>query len=72
MNQLAILDFTKLRVIILSVSDKQYNKFCEVYDSNTEDWLCGEGLEDKLDIDISNIQYMWSSKFIHTEWELHA
>jgi hypothetical protein len=59
MAKLAILDFTSTRLLIVDVCDEQVQKLDDEYDNDTESWLCEEGLETKLGIDISNIQYMW-------------
>ncbi len=59
MAKLAILDFTTTRVLIVDVCEEQVEKLENEYDNDTESWLCEEGLEAKLEIDISNIQYMW-------------
>lgn len=59
MAKLAILDFTSTRLLVVDVSDEQVQKLDDEYDNDTESWLCGEELDAKLGIDISNIQYMW-------------
>ncbi len=59
MTKLAILDFVSTRLLIVDVCDEQVKKLNDEYDNDTESWLCEEGFEDKLEIDISSIQYMW-------------
>ena len=59
MAKLVILDFTSTRLLIVDVCDEQVQKLDDEYDNDTESWLCEEGLEAKLEIDISNIHYMW-------------
>lgn len=59
MAKLVILDFTTTRVLIVDVCEELVEKLENEYDNDTESWLCKEGLEDKFEIDISNIHYMW-------------
>ena len=59
MAKLAILDFVSTRLLIVDVCEEQMEKLENEYDNETESWLCEEGLENKLEIDISNIHYMW-------------
>ena len=59
MAKLVILDFTTTRVLIVDVCEELVEKLENEYDNDTESWLCEEGLEAKLEIDISNIHYMW-------------
>ena len=59
MAKLVILDFTTTRVLIVDVCEELVEKLENEYDNDTESWLCEEGLEAKLEIDISNIYYMW-------------
>lgn len=59
MAKLVILDFTTTRVLIVDVCEELVEKLENEYDNDTESWLCEEVLEAKLEIDISNIHYMW-------------
>ena len=59
MAKLAILDFVSTRVLLVDVCEEQMKKLNNEYDSNTYDWLCEEGLDDKLEINIDCINYMW-------------
>lgn len=59
MAKLVILDFTTTRVLIVDVCEELLEKLENEYDNDTEYWLCEEGLSAKLEIDISNIHYMW-------------
>lgn len=59
MAKLVILDFTTTSVLIVDVCEELVEKLENEYDNDTESWLCEEGLEAKLEIDISNIYYMW-------------
>ena len=59
MAKLAILDFVSTRVLLVDVCEEQMKKLDNDYDSNTYDWLCEEGLDDKLEINIDCINYMW-------------
>lgn len=59
MAKLAILDFVSTRVLLVDVCEEQMKKLDKDYDSNTYDWLCEEGLDDKLEINIDCINYMW-------------
>ena len=59
MAKLAILDYNSTRVLVVDVCEEQMEKLENDYDSNTEDWLSEEGLDDKLEISINNIHYMW-------------
>lgn len=59
MAKLAILDYNSTRVLVVDVCEAQMEKLENDYDSNTEDWLSEEGLDDKLEISINNIHYMW-------------
>ena len=59
MAKLAILDYTSNRSLLVDVCDEQVKKLEDVYDSNTEDWLCEEGLDDKLEINVNNMHYIW-------------
>jgi len=59
MAKLAILDYNSTRVLVVDVCEVQMEKLENDYDSNTEDWLSEEGLDDKLEISINNIHYMW-------------
>ena len=59
MAKLAILDFVSTRVLLVDVCEQQMEKLANDYDSNTYDWLCEEGLDDKLEINIDCINYMW-------------
>ena len=59
MAKLAILDYNSTRVLVIDVCEAQMEKLENDYDSNTEDWLSEEGLDDELEISINNIHYMW-------------
>ncbi len=59
MAKLAILDSVSNRVLLVDVSEEQVKKLADDYDSNTYDWLCEEGLDDKLEINIDCINYLW-------------
>lgn len=59
MAKLVILDFTSTRLLIVDVCEEQVEKLENEYENDTESWLCEEGFEAKLEIDISNIHYMW-------------
>ena len=59
MAKLAILDYNSTRVLVVDVCEAQMEKLENDYDSNTEDWLSEEGLDDELEISINNIHYMW-------------
>lgn len=59
MAKLAILDFVSTRVLLVDVCEGQMEKLEKQYDDNTYDWLCEEGLDDKLEINIDCINYMW-------------
>jgi hypothetical protein len=59
MAKLAILDYNSTRVLVVDVCEAQMEKLENDYDNNTEDWLSEEGLDDKLEISINDIHYMW-------------
>jgi len=59
MAKLAILDYNSTRVLVVDVCEAQMEKLENDYDSNTEDWLSEEGLDDELEISINDIHYMW-------------
>lgn len=59
MAKLVILDSVSTRVLIVDVCEQQMEKLVNDYDSNTVDWLCEESLDDKLEINIDCINYMW-------------
>ena len=59
MAKLAILDYNSTRVLVVNVCEAQMEKLENDYDSNTEDWLSEEGLDDELEISINDIHYMW-------------
>lgn len=59
MAKLVILDSVSTRVLIVDVCEQQMEKLVNDYDNNTVDWLCEEGLDDKLEINIDCINYMW-------------
>lgn len=59
MAKLAILDYNSTRVLVVDVCEAQMEKLENDYDSNTEDWLSEEGLDDELGISINDIHYMW-------------
>lgn len=59
MAKLVILDSVSTRVMVVDVCEQQMEKLVNDYDSNTVDWLCEEGLDDKLEINIDCINYMW-------------
>ena len=59
MAKLAILDYSSTRVLVVDVCEAQMEKLENDYDNNTEDWLSEEGLDDKLEISINDIHYMW-------------
>lgn len=59
MAKLAILDYNSTRVLVVDVCEAQMEKLENDYDNNTEDWLSEEGLDDKLEISINDIHYIW-------------
>lgn len=59
MAKLVILDSVSTRVLVVDVCEQQMEKLVNDYDSNTVAWLCEEGLDDKLEINIDCINYMW-------------
>lgn len=59
MAKLVILDSVSTRVLVVDVCEQQMEKLVNDYDSNTVVWLCEEGLDDKLEINIDCINYMW-------------
>lgn len=59
MAKLVILDSVSTRVLVVDVCEQQMEKLVKDYDSDTYDWLCEEGLDDKLEINIDCINYMW-------------
>ena len=59
MAKLVILDSVSTRVLVVDVCEQQMEKLVNDYDSNTVDWLCEECLDDKLEINIDCINYMW-------------
>lgn len=59
MTKLVILDSVSTRVLVVDVCEQQMEKLVNDYDNNTVDWLCEEGLDDKLEINIDCINYMW-------------
>ena len=59
MAKLVILDSVSTRVLVVDVCEQQMEKLVNDYDSNTVDWLCEESLDDKLEINIDCIDYMW-------------
>ena len=59
MAKLVILDSVSTRVLAVDVCEQQMEKLANDYDNNTVDWLCEEGLDDKLEINIDCINYMW-------------
>lgn len=59
MAKLVILDSVSTRVLVVDVCEQQMEKLVNDYDSNTVDWLCEESLDDKLEINIDCINYMW-------------
>ena len=59
MAKLAILDSVSTRVLLVDVCEEQMEKLTNDYDSDTYVWLCEEGLDDKLEINIDCINYMW-------------
>lgn len=59
MAKLVILDFVNIRVLNVDVCKEQVEKLDNEYNSNTCDWLCEEGLDEKLEINANCIQYMW-------------
>jgi hypothetical protein len=59
MAKLAILDYNSTRVLVVDVCEEQMEKLENDYDNNTEDWLSEEGLDDKLEISINDIHYIW-------------
>lgn len=59
MAKLAILDFMSTRLLIADVCEEQVKKLENEYSNDTESWLCEEGLDDKLEINVNSIQYMW-------------
>ena len=59
MAKLAILDYNSTRVLVVDVCEAQMEKLENDYDSNTEDWLSEEGLDDELGISINDIHYIW-------------
>lgn len=59
MSKLVILNNSIGEVIIAEVSKEQENILEEKYDDNIEEWLSEEGIEEKLNINMSNCNYMW-------------
>ena len=59
MAKLVILDSVSTRVLIVDVCEQQMEKLVNDYGSNTVDWLCEEGLDDRLEINLDCINYMW-------------
>ena len=59
MAKLAILDYNSTRVLVVDVCEQQMEKLENDYDSDTEDWLSEEGLDDELEISINDIHYIW-------------
>ena len=59
MAKLVILDSVSTRVLVVDVCEQQMEKLTNDYDSDTYVWLCEEGLDDKLEINIDCINYMW-------------
>jgi hypothetical protein len=59
MAKLVILDSVSTRVLVVDVCEQQMEKLVNDYDSNTVDWLCEESLDDRLEINIDCINYMW-------------
>jgi hypothetical protein len=59
MSKLAIFNYDLQEIIILNVSDEQEEKFFNVYEENTYDWLCEEGIDEKLGFSVNSIDYMW-------------
>lgn len=59
MAKLVILDSVSTRVLVVDVCEQQMEKLVNDYDNNTYDWLCEEELDDKLEINIDCINYMW-------------
>ena len=59
MAKLVILDSVSTRVLIVDVCEQQMEKLVNDYSSDTYVWLCEEGLDDKLEINIDCINYMW-------------
>jgi hypothetical protein len=59
MAKLVILDFVSTRVLVVDVCEEQMEKLDNEYDNNTCDWLCEEGLDEKLEINTNCIYYMW-------------
>lgn len=59
MAKLAILDYNSTRVLVIDVCEAQMEKLENDYDSNTEDWLSEEGLDNELEISINDIHYIW-------------
>lgn len=58
MAKLVILDSVSTRVLVVDVCEQQMEKLTNDYDSDTYVWLCEEGLDDKLEINIDCINYM--------------
>ena len=59
MSKLAIFNYDLQEIIILNVSDEQEEKLFNVYEENTYDWLCEEGIDEKLGFSVNSIDYMW-------------
>ena len=59
MSKLAIFNYDLQEIIILNVSDEQEEKLFNVYEENTYDWLCKEGIDEKLGFSVNSIDYMW-------------
>ena len=59
MAKLVIFDSVSTRVLVVDVCEQQMEKLANDYDSDTYVWLCEEGLDDKLEINIDCINYMW-------------
>jgi len=59
MAKLAILDYKNTKVLVVDVCEEQVKKLEDIYDNDTYYWLCEEGIDDKLEISINNIDYLW-------------
>lgn len=59
MEKLVILSNVPNMVIILNVTEEDSQIIEEKYEDNTEAWMSGEGIEDKLGINLNNCSFMW-------------
>lgn len=58
-DKLFVLEATSGSVLVLKPSEEQIRIFESEYNEDTEAWLCGEGIDDKIHIDVSNCSFLW-------------